>query len=255
MSQKYSKIVIALLPEIIKLLKISDLNYKGIKEAFEKLEMQIGDVNINWTFERIDDPYKTQNYYYLLEESVQKFVKFIGLQPKITITEQIFKIPKVITNVLADLTHQTLVGSKEDLLSLYCRLWETFFNILIGQIYYKLSKDTKKGKFYQVEEVKNFLKNNQAYIPIYKLIRPIDTNIRNAVTHLNYYINTTENSLYYYYTANKERFMKKISLEELEKGVNELLIGNFILILLLGDKMKQEISNEIEKKIEELFEY
>jgi hypothetical protein len=49
--------------------------------------------------------------------------------------------------------------------------------------------------------------------------------------------------------------MKKISLEELEKGVNELLIGNFILILLLGDKMKQEISNEIEKKIEELFEY
>ena len=254
MSQKYSKLLLALLPDILELIKFSDLNYESLKRAFEKLERNIGDVNIIWTFERIEDPYKTDNYYYLLEESVKKFVKYIGLQPKTTITDQLLQIPKMVTNVLADLTHQTLVGTKEDLLTLYCRLWETYFNILIGQIYFKLSKDTKKGKFFQVEEVKEYLMKDQNYQPIYKLIKPINTNIRNAVTHLNYYINNQENKLYYYYTVNKERHIERIGLEELEQGVKQLLIGNFMLLLLIGEKMKQEISTEIRKKIKEMFE-
>ena len=49
----------------------------------------------------------------------------------------------------------------------------TYFNILIGQIYFKLSKNTKKGKYFQVEEVKDFLKKNSEYMPIYNLIRPM----------------------------------------------------------------------------------
>ena len=205
MSQKYSRLVLAFLPEILELAKFSDINYELLKKSFNKLENDIGDINIIWTFERLEDPYKSTNYYYLLEESVDKFVKYMGLQPKTTIKNQLLNIPKQITNVLADLTHLTLVGSKEDMLSLYCRLWETYFNILIGQIYFKLKKDTKKGKYYQVEEVKEYLKKKQEYQPIYKLIGPINTNLRNAVTHLNYYIDNKEKKIYYHYVVNKER--------------------------------------------------
>ena len=138
------------------------------------------------------------------------------------------------------------------MLSIYCRLWETYFNILIGQIYFKLKKDTKKGKYYQVEEVKEYLKKKQEYQPIYKLIGPINTNLRNAVTHLNYYIDNKEKKLYYHYVVNKERKVERIALEELENAVKTLIIGNFMLILLLGDKMKQQISMEIGEKIKEL---
>ena len=254
MSQKYSRLVVALLPEILQVAKLSDINYELLKKSFDKLERDIGDINIIWTFERLEDPYKSENYYYLLEEAVNKFVKYMGLQPKSTITNQLLNIPRTITNVLADLTHLTLTGTKEDMLSLYCRLWEMYFNILIGQIYYKLKKDTKKGKYYQVEEVKEYLRKKPEYQPIYRLIRPINTNLRNAVTHLNYFINNQEKKIYYHYVVNKERKIERIALEELENAVKTLIIGNFMLILLLGDKMKQQISLEIGEKIKELLE-
>ncbi len=114
MSQKYSRLVIAILPEILQLSKFADINYEMLKKSFDKLEKDIGDINIIWTFERLDDPYKSVNYYYLLEESINKFVKYMGLQPKSTITNQLLNIPKTITSVLADLTHLTLAGTKED---------------------------------------------------------------------------------------------------------------------------------------------
>lgn len=252
LSQKYSRLALAILPEILQLAKIADINYEMLKKSFDKLENDLGDINIIWTFERLNDPYKSINYYYLLEESVHKFVKYMGLQPKSTIADQLLNIPKTITNVLADLTHLTLVGSKEDMLSLYCRLWETYFNILMGQIYYKLKKDTKKGKYYQVEEVKEFLRKNIEYQAIFKLIMPINTNLRNAITHLNYYINNQEEKIYYHYVVNKERKIERIALDELENAVKMLIIGNFMLILLMGDKMKQKISLELVDKIKEL---
>ncbi len=125
-------------------------------------------------------------------------------------------------------------------------------NIIIGQIYFKLKKDTKKGKYYQVEEVKEYLKKKPEYRPLYNLIGPINTNLRNAVTHLNYYIDYKENKIYYHYVVNKERKIERIALDELENAVKKLIIGNFMLILLLGDKMKQQISMEIGQKIKEL---
>ena len=103
-----------------------------------------------------------------------------------------------------------------------------------------------------MEEVKEYLKKKQEYQPIYKLIGPINTNLRNAVTHLNYYIDNKEKKLYYHYVVNKERKVERIALEELENAVKTLIIGNFMLILLLGDKMKQQISMEIGEKIKEL---
>ena len=107
MSQKYSRLVLAFLPEILELAKLSDINYELLKKSFNKLENDIGDINIIWTFERLEDPYKSTNYYYLLEESVDKFVKYMGLQPKTTITNHLLTIPKQIPNVLADFPHLT----------------------------------------------------------------------------------------------------------------------------------------------------
>ena len=133
-----------MLPGIVDLLKISDINYESVKKSFNQLEKRIGDINITWTFEKVSEPYKTESYYYILEEAVHKFVKYIGLQQNNNLANQLLNFPKVVTGVLSDLTHQTLVGTKEDLLSLYCRLFETYFNILIGQISYKL--DYKNAK-------------------------------------------------------------------------------------------------------------
>ena len=243
----------AVLPGIVDLVKLSDVNYESVKKSFFELEKDLGDINIIWTFERVNDPYKTESYYYILEEAVNKFVKYIGLQPKNNLTSQLLNFPRAVTNVISDLTHQTLVGTKEDLLSLYCRLFETYFNILIGQISYALShKNTKKGKYYQVEDVKKYLLKKLDYRPLYTLIQPVNTNLRNAVTHLNYYINTKEKKLYYYYTVDKERKVESIAMDQLEQNVKDLIIGNFMLILLLGEKLQQQISNEVVEKIKEL---
>ena len=50
MSQKYSRLVVALLPEILQVAKFSDINYEMLKKSFDKLEREIGDINIIWNF-------------------------------------------------------------------------------------------------------------------------------------------------------------------------------------------------------------
>jgi len=246
-------LLLAVLPGIVDLVKLSDLNYESVKKGFNQLEKELGPIDITWTFEKVNEPYKSESYYYVLEEAANKFVKYIGLQPKNDLANQLLNFPKAVTKVIADVTHQTLVGTKEDLLSLYCRLFETYFNILIGQISYALNhKNVKKGKYYQVEDVKRYLLRKYEYKALYQLLEPVNTNLRNAVTHLNYYINNKEKRLYYYYTVDKERKVESIEMDILEKNVKNLIVGNFMLILLLGEKLQQKVSNEVVVKIKEM---
>ncbi|MHA1984101.1 MAG: hypothetical protein ACW967_07080 [Candidatus Hodarchaeales archaeon] len=248
------KPLLALFSTVFQQLNLPGFNYDVIRNSFMKLEEKIGEIDITWNFSKIKEPYRTESYNYLLEDIIGKIVQFIGLYiKKSQPTEPSKDILGLIGNVITDFTTRALVGTNEDLLSQYCRLWETYNNLLVERIWYKIGERKRRPKYYQVESVKEFLLSNLDFRPLYNLINHIDTNLRNSITHLNYYINTEENRLYFFYKGEEKMEMGKKMLTTLENNVKVLLAGNFMLILLIGEKLGQEMSNELVGELKKKF--
>ena len=280
------KMWIALISQFVKSINHMRINYDAIIEGFASLERKIGPIPIFSLADKLPQPHKTLRYKYMYKEFLNSFFQSFGVLPRMLDEdfwnqpvetkneqseqdthkgEQEFLWP-ILGKVFTRLAQFFFRGSDEDLLNRYCREWETQYNVFVDPIWRNLRNKRQiplhilqdrrwKGRGFQTQYIKDYLEQDADTKILGSFLLFMNTDLRNAIVHLNYYIDKASQAVVYFDLRQKLVNPEKISLQELANQLLLLIVARLVLFVTMGqrlavqlgidwDDLKQSVQNE-----------
>lgn len=247
-------------------INIARIDYRRFIHSFDSLEQRIGILPIFALAERLPDDHKKKRYEYLLKEYMGFAISTIGLlsrkldssawQQEIPeeSSKEIAEVFSSLFSFIGKIGKQVFSGKNEDFLQFYCREWEVIYNVLVAPIWDKIKTSKKRaGRNRQILSVKDYFLKYEDTIPLANLLSYLNTDLQNAITHLNYYIDEAKNSVIYFDVRKDAVEVNTISLEDLETYVGNLIIARMILFTIIGHRLSKQFNinwDDIEQRLE-----
>lgn len=135
-------------------------------------------------------------------------------------------------------------GNISDILSRYCIEWETLYNIFIRPVYERLiqkkiiPKPERRSRHKEIRVLIDYFSEFDELIFFNPLLECLRTDFRNAVVHLNYWIDSDERIIYYYNIQIQKMKIKKMTFEELCKDLSILILNKIAYIARIATKIE-----------------
>ncbi len=278
--------LIVIISQFIKSSNQMRINYDACVEGFHSLERKIGPLPIFSLAEKLPYPHKTLRYKYMYKEFFNTLFQSFGVLPRM-LDEDIWNQHAEVKNEQSKLdAHEgehgflwlilgkfftrlaqfIFRGSEEDLLNRYCREWETLYNVFVIPVWRNLKRTkqvprdilrppTWEGRKTQIQFIKNYLENDKDTRILTSLLHFMNTALRNAIFHLNYYIDEKSKNVVYFDLRQKDVQPETISLQKLANQLFLLILTRLVLLVTMGqrlavhlginwDDLKQSVQNE-----------
>jgi len=221
------------------------LKYDAFINWFELLEKEIGELPTISIIENLSDEKQEKYYDYLLTEylqmSINSFAQIISFitskapkQKKETDSESMIRdLSEILTN--------------EQIISSYIKEWEFNYNLFVKPIYERMDElghlPEKKEKYrhWQIEQVSNFFKSKEPISPLTFLLDPLDTTMRNAFVHLDYFIDNENRFITIINRKKKRNNCTEFSLDDFIKKVLRLKVNRLLFLVLISKKLSNKI--------------
>ena len=220
--------------------QIPDFPVKKVIEAYKSLFDKKG-IPI---FERIVKlPLPEQNNYfiYFFNETMLIAQQLLGIMARI-------KEQKDKASELTRLINIVFGGKNADILIWYWREWELQFNAFVSPVFniLKLKKvriANKSTREQMIYAVKLRLSSDPKYRMFTGFLDCMNTELRNAIAHLDYYIDDEE-QLVTYFTRYKDNVTKnQIALYDIIRMLVILLFAKLFMLVYISDKHQAEPSS------------
>jgi len=223
------------------------LRFDKIINEFELLEKDIGRIPILAIIENQSAEFKEKYYEFYITEylnmsvkSIPRILSFASLHVEEE-TKQEEKKEKNLLNLISDLFSDLF--NYKGLVEQYIQQWEVFYNILVNPIYTNIKTKNLlpedfiwSGRHSEIQAVMDFLGKNDNYSSLQNLFEPMNTELRNAFVHLDYYIDSENKEVVIFNKKSKKQWSKTIPIREIEQ--NTLILTTFRLILLVNISYK-----------------
>ncbi|MHA2246605.1 MAG: hypothetical protein ACXADY_16805 [Candidatus Hodarchaeales archaeon] len=271
-----AQFVLAAASEIFKKFNTSKIDYDGILKALVNLEVKLGPIPAFALAEKLPEPHREKRYEYLLLEGLQPIKDMIGVAsrrgdeipwltprdkaslPKQTIdpnakeSSQPTKLYNLnlVQKLLSKLGKTIFPSSNEDLISRYVRMWESLYNIYVVPIW-ELLKDspyfdpklvTRRGRAARIQHVISFLEQHDDLKMLSFLFQGMNTDLRNAAVHMDYYIHNKTKELWYFFQLENQIQSRNIPLKELEDLVLYFCFLRVIMQIIIGQKLGYKLA-------------
>ncbi|MHA1450450.1 MAG: hypothetical protein ACTSP4_13640 [Candidatus Hodarchaeales archaeon] len=238
-------ILMYVLSEIIKHANTMKIDYEGILRSYSSLESTIGEIPVISIADRILEMHK-QKIYLDLMKNYQSTLKqlfgvgarradnqpwFIPLKKEITTgkegerKESLISDTKAfnISKALGKVSKLFLPASNQDLLNCYLREYEIVNKMFVEPVWMKLReykqfkpplvKGSREKR--RITNIRQFLEESEELRNLSFLLLQMNTDLRNAVVHLSYYIDSEKKAIIYFYEEEDE-------MKEIERNVLSL---------------------------------
>lgn len=248
--------------ELVEISKKYDLsNFREGFSFFQKiLQMQIPDFPVKKVikiykslfdkkgipiFERIEKlPLPEQNNYYIyfFNETMQIAQQLLGIMARI-------KEQKDKASELTKLINVVFGGKNADILIWYWREWELQFFSFVDPVFRKLSlklarPDDRPKRERMIDSLMTHLSKNPKYKMFTGFLVQLNTGLRNAIAHLDYYIDD-ELQVVTYYTRFKDNVTKnQIQLFDIIRMLVILLYAKLFMLVYISDKHQKNPSSD-----------
>lgn len=264
--------LIALISQIIKASNQMQIKYDAFLEGFDALEQNIGPLPIFSLAEELHEPHKSLRYKYLFKEISSSLSQLFGVlsrmfdeQLRIKEDQKTEEQKKelreveqeplwrfVLEKIAIKVTKFIFRGSNEDLLNRYCREWETLYNVFVDPICTNLQNNRQipsyilnarkwKGRGFRTQYVKKYLEQDADTKILGSLLKSMNAELRNAIVHLNYYIDETSKAVVYFNLRQKKIQPKSIPLHDLETQLFLMIIARLVLFVTMGQRLATQL--------------
>lgn len=221
--------------------QIPDFPVKGILEAYSSLFDKKG-ITIFERVERFPLPEKNNYFKYFFNETMLIGRQLLGIMARI-------QEHKDKANELTKLVNIVFGGKNADILIWYWREWELQYSAFVEPVFRKLKlqyarPDNRPRRERIIDAVKKRLASDPKYRMFTGFLDCLNTDLRNAIAHLDYYIDD-ELQVVTYFTGVKEIVKKKeITLHEVIKMLVILLYAKLFMLVYVSDKHQVEPRSE-----------
>lgn len=224
------------------------IKYNVFLDHFCSLEILIGELPTISIIENLPDDKQDQYYDYLVNEYMGMAINtFSDILSFVTGKQPSAKNANTINTLVKDLYS---IIANEDIINSYVKEWEFNYNLFVKPIYDRLDEldylPTKKEKFrhWQIEQVSKYFRSKDEVKNLEFLLEPLDTTMRNAFVHLDYFIDNNKKIITIFDRRKKKSNYTEITLHDLYMKVFRLKVNRLILLVLFSKKLSDKIGIE-----------
>lgn len=150
----------------------------------------------------------------------------------------------IMTSLKTWLLKSFFKGNISELLSRYCIEWETQYNIFVKPVFERLiqkriiSKPKRKGRHNEIRALVAYFSKSDELKMFNPILECLKTEFRNAVVHLNYWIDNKCKMIYYYNIQRNKMKINKMTFEDLCKNLSMLILFKIAYIAQIATKIE-----------------
>lgn len=224
------------------------LKYDFFIEQVDLLEKEIGDLPTISIIENLSEEMKEKYYEYLLGEflhmNIKSLTQIFGAIVGGFFSEEIkTKDTSIFEDVFSLLTY-------EELVSVYVKEWEINYNILVKPIFERLDKlgyipkKKKKYRHWQIKQVCKFLKSKESLKSFTFFFEPMDTKVRNAFVHLDYFFDHERKMIVIINRKKKCNNCTDIPINEIVMKSMRFKVNRLFLFVFIAKKLSDKLGLE-----------
>lgn len=224
------------------------LKYDFFNEQIESLEKEIGDLPTISIIENLSEKMKEKYYEYLLGEFLHMNVKsltqiFGAIVGDFFNNDVKTKDTSIFEDIFSLLTY-------EELVSVYIKEWEINYNILVKPIFERLDelghipKKKKKYRHWEIEQVCKFLKSKQEMKSFTFIFEPMDTKVRNAFVHLDYFFDHERQMIVIINRKKKCNNYTEIPINEIVMKSMRFKVNRLFLFVFIAKRLCDKLGIE-----------
>jgi len=184
--------------------------------------------------DRLSSEDRNNRYIYFYNETMQNGIQIMGLYGKI----------KELKNGKSNLTNflkNNFGGNNTDILIKYWREWEIQYNAFVEPVFkklkLKLSRLGKSKRERQIIALKEYMVKYRKYKTFLNTLECLNTDLRNAIAHLDYYVDDEDNIVYYFsFNDQNEPIRNQISIQNIIEKIIILYYVRLFMIIYLSEK-------------------
>ncbi|MBN1329158.1 MAG: hypothetical protein JXA54_06765 [Candidatus Heimdallarchaeota archaeon] len=179
---------------------------------------------------------KNNSYIYFFNETMLIGSQLLSISSRINDKNENSKEIKELIKLLFG-------GKNSDILLWYWREYEVQYNNFVKPSFMKLNlrlprNDNSPKRERQINGLKNELSKNPNYKVFTIFLESLNTSLRNAIAHLDYYIDDDTNEVFYFTYKQDLPIKNQSTIEEIIKKLFFLLLAKLFMIVYLCDKFK-----------------
>lgn len=218
------------------------LKFDFLLEQFEALEKEIGELPTISIIENLTEEMKDKYYDYLISEYLQMSLSTFS---QMSLFSDIKNEKKKERLPLLSLIQDDLdfFNKCENIIGSYIKEWEINYNIFVKPIIDRLKKlkivpeKIDKGRYGEINTLNDYFKTKESFSKLPFFFEPMDTNMRNAFVHLDYFIDQNENQVGIIDRYKKTNNLLMIPLDEIIQKTMRLKVNRFFLLVLITKKL------------------
>lgn len=221
--------------------QVPDFPVKKVIKVYRSLFDKKG-IPIFERIEKLPFPEQSDYFIYFFNETMQIGRQLLGIMARI-------KEQKDKASELTRLIKVVFGGKNADILIWYWREWELQFFSFVDPVFSKLGlklarPDNRPKRERKIDSLKTHLAKDPKYKMFTGFLVQLNTGLRNAIAHLDYYIDD-EQQLVTYYTRFKDNVTKnQIPLFDIIRMLVILLYAKLFMLVYISDKHQKKPSSD-----------
>lgn len=220
--------------------QLPDFPVKGVLEIYRSLFDKKG-ITIFEHIERLPLQDKNNYYIYFYNETMQIGQQLLRIMGKV-------QEAKDKNNELSKLVKIVFGGKNNDILIWYWREWELQFFAFIEPVFQKLKlklarPDNRPKRERKIDAVKIRLTGDPKYRMFLGFLECMNTELRNAIAHLDYYVDDDELLVTYFSGKHDNITKNQITLYNVMSMLVILLYAKLFMLVYISDKYQVEPSS------------
>lgn len=224
------------------------LNYDLFIEQFELLEKEIGELPTISIIENLSEKMKDKYYEYLLGEYIQMSMGSLSQIFNLAIDGLFGEKVKTKDSSILDDIYSIL--TYEDIVNVYVKEWEINYNILVKPIFKRLGdlnhlpEKRKKYRHWEIEQVCEFLNSNDSLKKLTFFFEPMDTKVRNAFVHLDYFFDHERKTIILIDRKKKSNNWTEIPTNDIVMKSMRFKVNRLFLFVFIAKRLSDKLGLE-----------
>ncbi|MGC9780063.1 MAG: hypothetical protein HZR80_12530 [Candidatus Heimdallarchaeota archaeon] len=218
---------------------IEEIEDKKLLKAYDYLDSIIDPLPVFLLADKLPEQEKTDRYMFFLNDIFSSSLQLIGISTHIldNLDDSFW------TSIKKSILQLITKGGISDLLSRYCIEWETQYNIFVKPVSDRLIQKRiipkpRRGRHNEIRALVSYFSTSDELNIFNPILECLKTEFRNAVVHLNYWIDN-ECKIIYYYNIKKHKIkIKKMTFEDLCKNLSMLILFKIAYIAQIATKIE-----------------
>lgn len=216
---------------------IEELKDERLFKAYDVLESKAGSLPIFRLADKLPENEKYIRYYYFFDDIKKSSFQLIGIAAQIKLKYN----ESILQSLKKKFFQFFFKGSHDDIISRYIIEWEVLYNTFVNPAYNQLyerkiipTKQRGSGRQGEIDELINYFKTSDELKLFIPILECLETELRNSLVHLNYWIDAEKNLIYYYNLLQNDLEVKTYKFEDLCMKLILLSTLKFVYIIRIA---------------------